>query len=114
MQLFKPNKKVLEIFHPFESWGEVVSQYKVLTKTLDSIKEIEELDIWISGLEEVLGQDWHPTLEQWTTIRAKIKTLALTTVAPPTQWTPRNTLDRSDSMLLTGTDVPCTLYQWDR
>jgi len=42
--LFKPNKKILEIFQPFESWGEVVSQHKVLTKTLDSIEEIEELD----------------------------------------------------------------------
>lgn len=42
--LFKPNKKILEIFHPFEIWGEVVSQHKVLTKKLDSIKEIEELD----------------------------------------------------------------------
>ena len=42
--LFKPNKKILEIFHPFEIWGEVVSQHKVLTKKLDSINEIEELD----------------------------------------------------------------------
>jgi FkbM family methyltransferase len=42
--LLKPNKKILEIFQPFEGWGEVVSQHKVLTKTLDSIEEIEELD----------------------------------------------------------------------
>jgi FkbM family methyltransferase len=42
--LFKPNKKILEIFHPFESWGEVLSQHEVLTKKLDSIEEIEELD----------------------------------------------------------------------
>lgn len=42
--LFKPNKKILEIFQPFEIWGEVKSQVKVLTKTLDSIDEIGELD----------------------------------------------------------------------
>jgi len=41
---FKPNKKILEIFHPFDIWGEVISQEKVVTKTLDSISEIEELD----------------------------------------------------------------------
>jgi FkbM family methyltransferase len=41
---YKPNKKILEIFHPFDIWGEVISQEKVVTKTLDSISEIEELD----------------------------------------------------------------------
>ena len=42
--LFKPNKKILEIFHPFDIWGEITSQKNVLTRTLDSIDEILELD----------------------------------------------------------------------
>ena len=42
--LLKPNKKILEIFPPFDKWGEVISQHKVLTKKLDSIDEIIELD----------------------------------------------------------------------
>ena len=41
---FKPNREILKIFHPFDVWGQVVSQQKVLTKTLDSISEIEQLD----------------------------------------------------------------------
>lgn len=42
--LFKPNKKILDIFHPFDIWGEIVSQKNVFTRTLDSIEEILELD----------------------------------------------------------------------
>jgi FkbM family methyltransferase len=42
--LFKPNNKILNIFHPFDIWGEVTSQKNVLTRTLDSIEEILELD----------------------------------------------------------------------
>jgi len=41
---FKPDSEILKIFHPFDIWGQVVSQQKVLTKTLDSISEIEQLD----------------------------------------------------------------------
>jgi FkbM family methyltransferase len=41
---FKPDSEILKIFHPFDVWGQVVSQQKVLTKTLDSISEIEQLD----------------------------------------------------------------------
>lgn len=41
---FKPDTKMLKIFHPFDIWGQVVSQKMVLTKTLDSISEIEQLD----------------------------------------------------------------------
>jgi FkbM family methyltransferase len=41
---FRPDNKILKIFHPFDIWGQVVSQKKVLTQTLDSISEIEKLD----------------------------------------------------------------------
>ena len=41
---FKPDNKILKIFYPLDIWGQVVSQKKVLTKTLDSISEIEEID----------------------------------------------------------------------
>lgn len=42
--LFKPNKKILQIFQPFEMWGEVKSKINVSTKKLDSIDEIQEID----------------------------------------------------------------------
>jgi len=42
--LFKPSKKILDIFYPFDIWGEVISQKNVSTRTLDSIEEILELD----------------------------------------------------------------------
>ncbi len=40
----KPNKSILQIFRPFDSWGEIVYQEKISTRTLDSISEIEHLD----------------------------------------------------------------------
>lgn len=40
----KPDCEILKIFQPFDVWGQVVSQKKILTKTLDSISEIEQLD----------------------------------------------------------------------
>jgi hypothetical protein len=44
-QYRKPSdSEILKIFHPFDIWGQVLSQQKVLTKTLDSISEIEQLD----------------------------------------------------------------------
>jgi hypothetical protein len=42
--IFKPDSQILKIFHPFDIWGQVVSQQKILTKTLDSISEIEKID----------------------------------------------------------------------
>lgn len=47
------------------------------------MNRIEELEIWVSGLEEVLGEDWVPNNEQWKTIRTKIKTLASTPKPEP-------------------------------
>lgn len=40
------------------------------------MNKIEELNFWVSGLEEVLGEDWHPNIDQWKVVRAKIKELA--------------------------------------
>ncbi len=39
-----PDSEMLKIFHPFDIWGQVVSKKRILTKTLDSINEIEQLD----------------------------------------------------------------------
>ena len=42
--LYQPKKEILKIFRPFEEWGRIVSRQEVLTRKLDSIKEIEDLD----------------------------------------------------------------------
>lgn len=47
------------------------------------MNRIEELNFWVSGLEEVLGEDWYPTIDQWKVIRAKIKDLATIKVQTP-------------------------------
>jgi FkbM family methyltransferase len=78
--LFKTNKKILEIFQPFESWGEVISQHKVLTRTLDSIEEIEELDylkIDIQGDELDVFQNGRSKLAKTVLIPTEVSFIPL-------------------------------------
>ena len=77
---FKPNSEILKIFHPFDIWGEVVSQQKVLTKTLDSISEIEQLDflkIDIQGGELNVFQNGKKKLASAVAIQTEVSFIPL-------------------------------------
>jgi FkbM family methyltransferase len=78
--LFKPNKEILEIFYPFEIWGEVVSQRTVSTKTLDSIEEIQELDylkIDIQGGELDVFRNGRSKLSKTVLIQTEVSFIPL-------------------------------------
>lgn len=78
--LFRPDKKVLEIFPPFESWGKVISQQKVLTKKLDSIAEIGELDylkIDIQGGELDVFRNGRSKLKKTVLIQTEVSFIPL-------------------------------------
>jgi len=77
---FKPNKKILEIFHPFDLWSQIVSQKNVLTKTLDSIIEIDELDflkIDIQGGELNVFQHGKKKLSNTVVIQTEVSFVPL-------------------------------------
>jgi FkbM family methyltransferase len=77
---FKPNKKILEIFHPFDIWGEVISQEKVVTKKLDLISEIEEIDflkIDIQGGELNVFQHGREKLANTAIIQTEVSFIPL-------------------------------------
>jgi len=77
---FKPNKKILEIFHPFDIWGEVISQEKVVTKKLDLISEIEEIDflkIDIQGGELNVFQHGREKLANTAVIQTEVSFIPL-------------------------------------
>jgi FkbM family methyltransferase len=77
---FKPDSEMLKIFHPFDIWGQVVSQQKVLTKTLDSISEIEQLDflkIDIQGGELSVFQNGKKKLANTVVIRTEVSFIPL-------------------------------------
>jgi FkbM family methyltransferase len=72
---FEPDSEMLKIFHPFDIWGQVVSQRKVLTKTLDSIIEIEQLDflkIDIQGGELSVFQNGKKKLANTVAIQTEV------------------------------------------
>ena len=76
----KPNKKVLEIFHPFDFWGQVISQKNILTKTLDSIIEIDEIDflkIDIQGGELNVFQHGKKKLSNTVVIQTEVSFIPL-------------------------------------
>ncbi len=76
----KPNKKILDIFHPFNIWGQVVSQEKILTKKLDSIDEIEGLDflkIDIQGGELSVFQHGKKKLANAVAIQTEVSFIPL-------------------------------------
>jgi FkbM family methyltransferase len=78
--LLKPDSEILKIFHPFDIWGQVVSQQKVLTKTLDSISEIEQLDflkIDIQGGELSVFQCGKKKLENTVAIQTEVSFIPL-------------------------------------
>jgi FkbM family methyltransferase len=77
---FRPDKKILKIFHPFDIWGQVVSEQKILTKTLDSIREIEQLDflkIDIQGGELNVFQHGKKKLEDAVAIQTEVSFIPL-------------------------------------
>jgi FkbM family methyltransferase len=77
---FKPDSEMLKIFHPFDIWGQVVSQQKVLTKTLDSISEIEQLDflkIDIQGSELSVFQNGKKKLANTVAIQTEVSFIPL-------------------------------------
>jgi FkbM family methyltransferase len=77
---FKPDQKILKIFHPFDIWGQVVSQQKVLTKTLDSVSEIEQLDflkIDIQGGELSVFQHGKKKLAKAVAIQTEVSFIPL-------------------------------------
>lgn len=43
---------------------------------------MKEFQAWLSGVEEMQPQDWHPDLNQWRIIRTKIDTV-VTTISRP-------------------------------
>jgi FkbM family methyltransferase len=77
---FKPDSEMLKIFHPFDIWGQVVSQQKLLTKTLDSINEIEHLDflkIDIQGGELDVFQHGRKKLASAVAIQTEVSFIPL-------------------------------------
>lgn len=77
---FKPNKKILEIFHPFDIWGEVISQEKVVTKKLDLISEIDVIDflkIDIQGGELNVFQHGREKLANTAVIQTEVSFIPL-------------------------------------
>lgn len=78
--VFKPDREILKIFHPFDIWGQVVSQQKVLTKTLDSISEIEYIDflkIDIQGGELNVFQNGKKKLTNTVVIQTEVSFIPL-------------------------------------
>lgn len=47
-------------------------------KKIKNELSISEFKSWISGIEEMSGDDWHPNKQQWDKIRAKIELLSET------------------------------------
>jgi FkbM family methyltransferase len=77
---FNPDSEMLKIFRPFDIWGQVVSQQKVLTKTLDSIGEIEQLDflkIDIQGGELSVFQNGKKKLANAVAIQTEVSFIPL-------------------------------------
>lgn len=78
--IFKPDRKILKIFHPFDVWGQVNTQKKVLTKTLDSIVEIKNIDflkIDIQGGELSVFQHGRNKLSNAVVIQTEVSFIPL-------------------------------------
>ena len=76
----KPNGEILKIFHPFDIWGQVISEQKILTKTLDSIGEIEQVDflkIDIQGGELSVFQNGKKKLANTVAIQTEVSFIPL-------------------------------------
>jgi hypothetical protein len=43
---------------------QVIHELKTIT--------VQEFKAWLSGVEDMQGEDWHPSAEQWAKIRSKI------------------------------------------
>lgn len=60
------------------------------SKDLDETIDIDTFKAWLSGVEDMQGDDWTPSAEQWKKIRAKINLLSVPEYEDPKPAFPPN------------------------
>lgn len=71
---------------------------KKVKEAQDESIDIDTFKAWLSGVEDMQGDDWTPTAEQWKKIRSKINLLTVTEYDDPKQF-PNQTAYRAPGQI---------------
>ena len=78
--ILEPNEEILNCFHGFPTWGEIIKSQEIETKRLDDIEEIEDMDflkIDIQGAELMALENATQKLKKCLVIQSEVEFLPM-------------------------------------